>query len=195
VEASGIVCSMESVNGLAVLGIRSAGRHLVAEVAYPEGLPQGLLFSRIRFQGVVSPVFNRKRQLVAVHVRVPRPEFLRVEASAPPSPLVQASIGQLRQYSPGAGLNQVSQIRGTVTLTHPRGPTFIRDATASVEITNHVQSHLVIGDLSPGAGLNQVSQIRGTVTLTHPRGPTFIRDATASVEITNHVQSHLVIGD
>ena len=177
VEASGIVCSIETVNGLAVLGIRSAGRHLVAEVAYPEGLPQGLLFSRIRFQGVVSPVFNRKRQLVAVHVRVPRPEFLRVEASAPPSPLVQASIGQLRQYSPGAGLNQVSQIRGTVTLTHPRGPTFIRDATASVEITNHVQSHLVIGDVVVAAGfaetdmLNPVLQDAELVKVGHTAEP------------------------
>ena len=177
VEASGIVCSIETVNGLAVLGIRSAGRHLVAEVAYPEGLPQGLLFSRIRFQGVVSPVFNRKRQLVAVHVRVPRPEFLRVEASAPPSPLVQASIGQLRQYSPGAGLNQVSQIRGTVTLTHPRGPTFIRDATGSVEITNHVQSHLVIGDVVVAAGfaetdmLNPVLQDAELVKVGHTAEP------------------------
>ena len=77
---------METVNGLAALGIRSAGRHLVAEVAYPEGLPDGLLYSRVRFQGVLAPVFNRKRQLVAVHVRVPRPEFLRVDAASPTPP-------------------------------------------------------------------------------------------------------------
>jgi signal transduction histidine kinase/DNA-binding response OmpR family regulator len=177
VEASGIVCSMETVNGLAALGIRSAGRHLVAEVAYPEGLPHGLLFSRIRFQGVLSPVFNRKRQLVAVHVRVPRPEFLRVEASAPPSPLVQLNIGQLRQYSPGAGLNQLSRVRGTVTLSHPKGPTFIRDATGSVEVKNHIETHLVVGDVVVAAGfaetdmLNPVLQDAELVKVGHAAEP------------------------
>jgi signal transduction histidine kinase/CheY-like chemotaxis protein len=158
VEAGGTVCSMGNSNGQAMVGIRSAGRHLVAEVANPGGLPHGLLYSRIRFQGALAPVFNRKRQVVAVHVRVPSPEFLQVEA-APPSPLAPRSIGQLRQYSPGAGLNQLSRIRGTVTLTHPAGPTYIRDATGSVEIANHLQLHLVIGDVVDATGFAETDAL------------------------------------
>jgi signal transduction histidine kinase len=158
-EASGTVSSMETVNGLADIGVRSAGRHLVAEVAYPGDLPRGLLYSRIRFQGVLTPVFNRNRQLVTVHVRVPGPKFIQVEASAPSSPLAPRRIVQLRQHSPGAGLNQVSRIRGTVTLTHPTGPTYISDATGSVEIENHIQSHLVIGDVVDATGFAETDAL------------------------------------
>jgi signal transduction histidine kinase/CheY-like chemotaxis protein len=159
VEAGGTVCSIDSVNGLAFLGIRSAGRHLVAEVAYPDGLPSGLLYSRIRFQGVLAPKFNRNRQLVAVHIRVPRPEFLHVEAGAPPNPHAPSSIVQLRQYSPGAGLNQLSRIRGMVTLTHPTGPTYISDATGSVEIANHLKALLAIGDVVDATGFAETDAL------------------------------------
>ena len=159
VETGGTVCSIDSVNGLAALGIRSAGRHLVAEVAYPDGLPRGLLYSRVRFQGALAPVFNRKRQLVALHVRVPGPEFVHVEAGAPPNPHVPRSIVQLRQYSPGAGLSQLARVRGTVTLTHPTGPTYISDATGSVEVANHLRSHLAIGDVVDAAGFAEADAL------------------------------------
>lgn len=157
-EASGTVSSIGSLNGLAAIGIRSEGRNLVVEVAYPGGLPQGLLYSRIRFQGVLSPIFNRRRQLLAVHVRVPGPKFIQVEAP-PPSPLALRSIAQLRQFSPGAGLDEVSRIRGTVMLTHPTGPTYIRDATGGAEIENHVPSHLTIGDVVEATGFADTNMV------------------------------------
>jgi signal transduction histidine kinase/CheY-like chemotaxis protein len=151
VEVSGTVSSMQNLDGLAVLGVRSDSGNLAAEVAYPGGLPPGLLYSRVRLQGVLAPVFNRKRQLVAVHVRVPGPKFIQVEAPAP-SPLAPRSIVQLRQFSPGEGPNEVSRIRGTVMLTHPTGPTYIRDATGSAEIENHAPSQLAIGDVVEATG-------------------------------------------
>jgi PAS domain S-box-containing protein len=148
-------------------------------VAYTSELPHGLLYSHVRFQGVLAPIFNRKRQLVAVAVRVPEPKFIQVEASAavPPAPL---NIVQLRQYSPGSGLDQVSRVRGTVTLTHPTGPTYISDATGSVAIDNHAPSQLAIGDLVEATGfaeadaLNPVLKDADLVKLGHaaePRAP------------------------
>jgi signal transduction histidine kinase/CheY-like chemotaxis protein len=157
-EASGIVSSMESLNGLAVVGVRSDSGNLAVEVAHPDGLPPGLLYSHVRFQGVLTPIFNRKRQLVAVHVRVPGPKFIKVEAPAP-SLLAPRSIAQLRQFSPGAGANQVCRIRGTVTLTHPTGPTYIRDATGSVGIENHAASHLTIGDVVEATGFAETDGV------------------------------------
>jgi PAS domain S-box-containing protein len=158
-EARGTVCSLDSANGFVLVGVRSANRHLVLTVAYTDELPHRLLYAHIRFQGAVAPVFNRKRQLVAVQVRVPEPKFIQVEESAPPSPPALRSILQLRQYSLGSGLDQLSRIRGTVTLTHPTGPTYISDATGSVAIDNHTESHLAIGDVVEATGFAEVDAL------------------------------------
>jgi signal transduction histidine kinase/CheY-like chemotaxis protein len=159
VEVEGTVCSLETVNGMISLGMRSAGRHIVAEVAYPDGLPRGLLYSRVRVQGVLAPVFNRKRQLVAMHIRVPGPGFVQVETSTLARPLTPRSIVQLRRYSVGDGHSQVSRIRGTVTLTHPAGPTYIADATESIEIANHVPVNLAIGDVVEATGFVEADMV------------------------------------
>ncbi len=175
-EARGIVCSVETANGLAMLAVRSGEHRVVVPVAYASDLPDGLLYSRIRLQGVLAPVFSRKRQLVGVQIRVPDPKFIQVEASAPPSPPAR-SIVQLRQYSPGSELNRVSRIRGTVTLTNPPGPTYISDATGSMVIDNHAEAHLAVGDVVEATGfaeadaLNPVLKDAVLVKLGHAAGP------------------------
>jgi PAS domain S-box-containing protein len=146
-------------------------------VAYTSELPRELLYSHVRFQGALAPVFNRKRQLVAVAIRVPEPKFIQVEETASASSPAPRSIMQLRQYSPGSGLDQVSRVRGTVTLTHPTGPTYISDATGSVAIDNHTLSHLAIGDVVEATGfaeadaLNPVLKDADLVKLGHAAAP------------------------
>ncbi len=176
-EARGIVCSIDRANGGLALGVRSTDHRVVLQVAYASEFPHGLLYSRIRFQGALAPVFNLKRQLVTVGIRVPEPKFIQVEESAPPSPPVPRSIAQLRQYAPGSGLDQVSRVRGTVTLTHPTGPTYISDATGSVVIDDHTLSHLAIGDVVEATGftetdaLNPVLKDANLVKLGHAAEP------------------------
>ncbi|MGD0014116.1 MAG: response regulator [Bryobacteraceae bacterium] len=164
VEARGTVCSVESFNGIVALGVRSADRRFVVGLAFSNELPRRLLYSRIRFRGVLTPIFNRKRQLVAVQIRVPEPKFIQVEASAPPGPPALRSIVQLRQHSPGSGIDQASRIRGTVTLTHPTGPTYISDATGSVVIDNHTPSDLAVGDVVEATGFAEIGALNPVLT-------------------------------
>ena len=164
IEARGTVSSVENFDGIVALGIRSADHRFVVSLAFSNGLPRQLLYSRIRFQGVLAPVFNRKRQLLSVQVRVPDPKFIQVEASAPSEPPALRSIVQLRQYSPGSGIARPSRIRGTVTLTHPTGPTYISDATGSVVIDNHTPSDLAVGDVVEATGFAEIGTLNPVLT-------------------------------
>ncbi len=155
-EATGTVCSIESANGGVLVEIRSENHRLTLTVALANELPRSLMFSRVRFQGSLAPVFNRKRQLVAVQFRVPEPKYIHVEPGSPPTPPPLRGIGQLRQYAPGSGPDRVSRVRGTVTLTHPGGPTYISDATGSVMIENHNPVRLAIGDQVEATGFAEV---------------------------------------
>jgi signal transduction histidine kinase/CheY-like chemotaxis protein len=159
VEVSGIVCSVESANGGVAIAIHSAGHRLALQVAYADGLPDRLLYSRVRVQGAMAPAFNRARQLVAMGIRVPDARFIQVEASAPERPPAPRSIVQLRQFAPGSGAGPVSRIRGTVTMTHLTGPTYISDATGSVAIENHSASRLDIGDLVEATGFAEADAL------------------------------------
>jgi PAS domain S-box-containing protein len=159
VESQGTICSMERANRGVLIGVRAADRRMTLMVALADGLPKRLLYSRARFEGVLAPIFNRKRQLVAVQLRVPAPKYIELEGGAPAGPPPLRSIVQLRQYSPGSGPDPVSRIRGTVTLTHPTGPTYISDATGSVEIGSHAPVSLAIGDVVEATGFAEVSAL------------------------------------
>jgi signal transduction histidine kinase/ActR/RegA family two-component response regulator len=144
VEAHGVVYSVGSANGRAMVGVRSGLYRFELSVAGTKELPKSLLYSRVRVRGVVAPRFNFKRQLLGVQLRVPDRTFLEVE-SAPAEPATRR-IEQLLQFVQGGDADAPARVRGTVILTHPGGPTYISDASGGLEVRNHSEAHLAIGD-------------------------------------------------
>jgi signal transduction histidine kinase/CheY-like chemotaxis protein len=152
VEARGIVHSVASVNGHAFLGVRSGlYRFQVAMAGVPE-LPRSLLYSRIRVRGVVASRSNFRRQFLGVQLRVPDARLLQVERTVAPAGLQNRSIEQLLQFSPTSNGDEISRIRGVVTLTRPTGPTYVTDASGGILIQNHSEAHLAIGDVVEATG-------------------------------------------
>jgi len=178
VEVNGVVYLVMSANGRAMLGLRSGLYRFEVVVAGAGELPQSLLYSRVRVRGVVGPRFNFRRQLLGVQLRVPDRRFIEVEtALAEPATI---RIDQLLQFAPGADPDVPARLHGTVILTHPRGPTYISDESGGLEIRNHSEARLAIGDVVEVTGFpepgpfNPVlkdAQLRGTAHGTPPEAP------------------------
>jgi len=152
VEASGIVYSVSSANGRAMLGVRSGRYRFEIGVADTGKLPDSLLYARIRVRGVLAPRFNFKRQILGIGVRVPGWKFIQVEGDAAHAPPALRSIEQLLQFSPDSNGDAPSRIRGMVTLSLSTGPTFLSDATGGVLIEHHSEAHVALGDIVEATG-------------------------------------------
>jgi len=154
VEAEGIVFSVTRTSGRSMLGVRWGSHRFQVSVVGDEELPAGLLFSHIKIRGVCGPRFNRKRQFLGITIQVPGVEFLRMEKNDAPAGAIR-SIGQLLQFSQGSDPNEPIRITGTVVLSHPTGPTFLSSPDGGVQIENHSEVHLALGDIVDATGFAQ----------------------------------------
>ena len=152
VEVRGVVYSVGTANGRAMLGIRSGAYRFLAAVAGIPNLPTKLLYSQVRVRGVCAPRFNFKRQILGVNIRVPGSQFIEVENRGVGEKVETRSVGRLLQYSPDSDSDKPSRVRGTVILTHPAGPTYLIDSTGGVAIQNHTEITLAIGDVVEATG-------------------------------------------
>ncbi len=150
VETRGIVHSETKANGRAMLGLRSGLYAFEATVAGTEELPRSLLYSRIRVRGVLAPRFNFKRQHLGAQVRVPDPKYIAIEA--PPIEPATRRIEELLQFVPGSDADNPVRVRGIVSLAHLSGPTYITDDSGGLEIRNHSEAQLAIGDVVEATG-------------------------------------------
>jgi signal transduction histidine kinase/ActR/RegA family two-component response regulator len=152
VEARGVVCSLRAANGMTMMAVRAGMRRFDVMLANRSEAPRRLLYARVTVRGVFGPLFNRKRQFLGAVIRVPGIEFIREESSAAPPSGVTRNIGELLQFAVGAVGDEPSRIRGTVTLAHPAGPTYVSDSTGGVTIENHSPVNLAIGDVVEAIG-------------------------------------------
>jgi len=151
VEAEGIVFSVTKFNGRSMLGVRWGSHRFQVSVVGDKELPADLLFSHIKVRGVCGPRFNRKRQFLGITIQVPSVEFLRMEKNDAPAGAIR-SIGQLLQFSEGSDPNEPIRITGTVVLSHPTGPTFLSSPDGGVQIQNHSEVQLGLGDIVEATG-------------------------------------------
>ena len=132
VEAQGVVHSIGLENGLRTLGVNWGAHHFLVYVFGSTKLPDSLLDSHIRVEGVCGSMFNFKRQILGMHLFVPDAGLIHIEGNrAPEAPPLRA-IEQLLQFSSSERFGERCRIRGTVTLAHPGGPTYVSDATGGV---------------------------------------------------------------
>ncbi|MGA1992467.1 MAG: PAS domain-containing sensor histidine kinase [Bryobacteraceae bacterium] len=146
VEAQGVVHSIGQENGLRTLGVNWGVHHFLVYVFGSTKLPDSLLDSHIRVQGVCGSKFNFKRQILGMHLFVPDASLIRVEGNGAPEAPPLRAIERLLQFSSSSGFGERSRIRGVVTLAHPSGPTYVSDATGGALVQNHAPADLEVGD-------------------------------------------------
>ncbi len=153
VEAQGIVHSIGQEHGLRILGVNWGVHHFTAYVYGSAKLPDSLLDSRVRMQGVCGSVFNFKRQILGMHLFVPDAGLIRAEGDRPPEAPPLRAIEQLLQFSFSSRFGERSRIRGVVTLAHSGGPTYVSDGTGGVLVQNHEPAAIKVGDAVEVIGL------------------------------------------
>ena len=153
VQAQGIVHSIGLANGLRTLGVNWGAHHFLVYIFGSTKLPDSLLDSHIRVEGVCGSMFNFKRQILGMHLFVPDAGLVRIEGSGVPSAPSLRTIEQLLQFSYSDRFGERCRIRGVVTLAHPGGPTYVSDATGGVLVQNHPPSDLRVGDWGEVIGL------------------------------------------
>ena len=153
VEAQGVVHSLGWEHGLRTLGINWGVHHFTAYIFGSGKLPDSLLDSHIRIQGVCGSMFNFKRQILGMHLFVPDAAQILSEGNGTPQAPPLRAIEQLLQFSFSSRFGERCRIRGTVTLSHPGGPTYVSDASGGVLVQNHAPISLEAGDWVEVIGL------------------------------------------
>lgn len=146
VEARGIVRAVATVGNHAALLVGWGIHRFRVQVSGVASLPDSWIGSPIRLQGVCGALFNSKRQLLGIQIFVPSRDFLFLDSEKNPGVPALQSIGTLLQISPQPAGERLSRFRGTVSLSHLTGPTWVGDSRGGVLIQNHVAVSLRPGD-------------------------------------------------
>ncbi len=132
-----------------------AGMHRIQAriLAPPEELTP-LVNSAVRMRGVSGALFNNRRQLLGMVLYVPGREFIRIERAAPADPFALSlrPVDNLLQFSSETAMGHRVRVQGVVNSSEPSGPTWVRDATGAVLVSDHNETTLVPGDLADVVG-------------------------------------------
>jgi signal transduction histidine kinase/CheY-like chemotaxis protein len=132
------------------------------QVHLPTGtpqVPQSWVDHSVRVAGVGATLFTPKRQLAGIRLFLPSLKSITLlEDASPGAGLSLTSIGTLLQFNAAEKPGHRIHVRGTVTSSQLRGPTWIQDSTGGVQILDHNPLPLSPGDVldvtafaSPGA--------------------------------------------
>ncbi|MGA2183150.1 MAG: ATP-binding protein [Bryobacteraceae bacterium] len=163
VEARGVVRSVGFDGDHAVLLVGwGIHRFRVRVAGTTRQLPDSWVGSHIRLQGVCGARFNSKRQLLGIQIFVPSPDFLFLDSEKHRDPPLQ-SINTLLQIFPQPVGERLSRFRGTVTLSHPTGPTWVSDSKGGVLIQSHDPVSLRPGESVEVTGFAEPGSFSPTV--------------------------------
>ena len=149
VELEGIVRGSQSGAGRPSATIASGPHQFRVNLPGPARIPPGWTDARVRVRGACGTRFNARRQLLGIQLFVPGlDQFTVLEpAGAGPFEAPIRPIESLLQFSPSESSGRRIHLRGTVEAAHPRGPTWIRDASGGAVIQDHQQIALAPGDI------------------------------------------------
>lgn len=115
---------------------------------YRAGFPLRLVDAKVRFDGVLGAVFNRRNQLVAINLLVPSPQFLQVMQPAPADPFAVAStpVADIRRYTGDMPDIHRVKVSGIVTARFPQQGLFLMDSTGGVYAESQDGTSVDAGD-------------------------------------------------
>jgi hypothetical protein len=152
VEITGTVRSVQQLQDssqLYMLEIATgSGRLTVYAQQLPVARAENIVDCTVRAQGVCSTKFNRRRQLFAVRLMVPRVEDLAVELPAPADPFAVAArtIGSLLQFNRQEVSDHRIKVAGTVTYFEPGKMLVLQDGNHGIEVQTQGRDPLALGD-------------------------------------------------
>jgi diguanylate cyclase (GGDEF)-like protein len=122
VEVEGVVHAVHVGERNVTLDIATVGGPVAATTLRETATDyESLADCMIRVHANAAPVFNKKMQMVGVHLFFPPHQELTVLRPAPPDPFASPTIpiSHLLNYSPGLDLARRVHLQGTVTLQWP----------------------------------------------------------------------------
>ncbi|MEO5823204.1 MAG: response regulator [Vicinamibacteraceae bacterium] len=149
-QVTGIVDAIERRDARTYIGLRLNFKRIEMAIPGEPVLPEGLLYSRISAQGVGASRFNFRRQILGITLRLPTVDYLHIVEAAKAPPVT--SIAELLQFTPSAGGDDPSAVKGVVLLTNPTGPTWLSDDTGGVLVATHARGTFAIGDVVKATG-------------------------------------------
>lgn len=156
VEAQGKVVSFSRQGNSAMLGLVWGVHQFEAYVLNAGSLNPSVVGKFITLEGVCSANTNIRRQIISIQLNLPGPEFIHygqsVTGNAGRANQEILTINRLQQFSGTRQLRDWVRIRGTVTMTHELGPTYINDASGGLLIRHHSPLQLAIGDIVEACG-------------------------------------------
>ena len=154
IEVNGIVqTAWVGANGFAALEL-GLGPHLIeVQTLRSNPFPKDLIGAQVRVHGACGSAFSQNGAFLGVVVYVPYERLISVERPAiDPSALPVVHMRDVLGFSPDRMPGDRVRIRGSVTLFHPGGPTYIQDATGSLLIGSHETANLAVGDQVEAVG-------------------------------------------
>lgn len=164
------------VKGL-VRSVRASGPHVFLDLLLGDGTVTAvtgrrpgvdysrLLDSGVLLRGVVSPNFNRQRQVTGAHLLFPGPESLKVIESGNPDPFSQPiqAIDSLLRFNPHQRFQHRVHIRGALTLLWPGRMICVEDGTKNLCAETKQTSTLSNGDLVEVVGFPTIGAFTPTL--------------------------------
>lgn len=139
VEMDGVVRSFvqEAEGDVLVIDVATpTGSFKVRTPGYRAAFPMQLVDANVRFRGVCGAAFNRRHQLVSIHLLTPSVNDFDVLEPAPVDPFeVDISpIGKVRQFSADVADVHRVKVVGTVTARFPQRGLYLMDATGGLYV-------------------------------------------------------------
>ena len=137
VEMEGVVRSfIQQIEGnVLVIDVATpTGSFKVRVPDYHAGFPMQLVDAKVRFRGVCGSAFNRRNQLVAIHVFMPSLSDSEVLELAPADPfkVPTVPIGDIRKFSDDLSDIRRIKVVGTATALFPGRGLFLMDSTGGL---------------------------------------------------------------
>ncbi|MGA7859365.1 MAG: GGDEF domain-containing protein, partial [Terracidiphilus sp.] len=166
VEVQGVVRSVYLSDRNVVLDIATAEGTVSATTSRePKTDYDALVDSLVTIHGNAGPVFNRKRQMVGVHLYFPSLKQVKVIQAAPPDPfaLPVLSISHLLRFTPGLEVVHRAHVRGRVTLQWPGRTICIQDGTDGLCMQTTQQSTISTGEMIDVVGFPAIKDYKPTL--------------------------------
>jgi len=151
VEMEGVVRSFmkEAEGNVLVIDVAGpAGDFKVRVPDYHAPFPMHLVDAKVRFRGVCGSAFNRRNQLVAIHLFMPSLADSTVLNPAPADPfsIPATLVGNIRKFS--ADLSDIRRVKiiGTVTARFPQRGIFLMDSTGGLYVESQDGTPVQPGD-------------------------------------------------
>ncbi|HEY6488309.1 MAG: GGDEF domain-containing protein [Terracidiphilus sp.] len=124
-----------------------------------------LIDAVVRLEGSAGPEFNRKRQMVGVHLFFPTTEQVHVLQPAPADPYATPlhPIAQLLQFADGFEFNHRTRVRGTVTLDWPGRMLCIQEGVSGLCMQTAQSTSIRTGRVVDVIGFPAISQFKVTL--------------------------------